>query len=187
MTMVIRTIIRTLIILLVAGLVVGGIALFAQTSLAQSLASHQEGHGPPPVGMGLGTGTGEDGTISHEGREFFPGGEWSGEGSGRRFGDRHPPHERTGEIGEIGATGETGERGGLTGTEDGADAFPGTFAGEPQMRTRGDEGFSLARALPGLAKNLGIIALVILIVFAIRKGFGLLTGRRKAQPAPGVG
>jgi len=96
----------------------------------------------------------EDGDFSQEGQGY--GFLTDGEGSRRRFGDH--PHPLPGER---------------DGGEDGGEERAG--------RAGGEDGFALARALPGLARNAGIIALVVLGVFALRKGFGLLTMRRRSS------
>lgn len=146
---------RTGIILLVAGAIALVLYAFAQTSVSQSLQSAGGPDRPAAAAM----------TGAHEG-EFTPDSDRYADGftAGRR------PHHHF--DGERSASGDV----------DGSTDAP-AFAAEREGRG-GHESFSLGAGLVGMGKNLGVMALIIAAVVAIRKVLSMLAPGRKPGQSP---
>lgn len=129
--------VRVIVIVVAAGLIAGGLYLFSQMSLAQSLAPQRGAQHQAAEEMFT-----QDGGEVQRGRHWH---DYEGEGQ--------PPEA-------AGRRQQAPE--GFTGPSEGS-------AGQQRLHREGEEGGSLLGALPGMAMNLGIVALVIMAVLAVDK------------------
>jgi hypothetical protein len=164
-----RNLIRSGIILLVASMIAVGWVLFSQTTIAESLVPERSQF-PAHVAIGEGQHENEPGNETRT-NAFSPFVRGVGEG---RDGIDFSPRSRPSFTHDEPQTG--------TGANVPTGRIRDTYGGG-----RGEADLNIGRLFASIVAHLVMIGLVVLVVVAIRKGFGLLSNRLKSASVGGAG